>query len=587
MDTRRIGRYLITGVLGRGAVGTVYRARDPVIDREVAVKTIPTDLVEDGEVDYRARFLREVRAAGRMHDPGIVTVFDVGEDEEQGVLYLAMEFVDGASLKELLGAGTAFEPAQAASLGISIAEALDAAHRNGVVHRDIKPANVLLARSGAVKIADFGVARLDTSDLTRDGSSVGTPYYMAPEQIQGRPVDGRADLYSLGVILFEMVTGQRPHSANGIGELAYRITHEQPEPLAQLVPDVPAALADVVDSLLAKARADRIQTGAEVATRLRHVPGADGPLVVEGFHVAGAVRAGPVSPGNDASDATQMAAVPGGADTQAIDASPTTVVRRAVAVAPASGLRLALLFGLAVLGLSSFLAALQWRQPQLGATATDGVAEMQADVEALRRARLLLADGAAERAHEIAASVLRRRESAVARELFTEAERVLAEATPTPTATATPRRTGQKTVPRRRSSETAPTPRPTATPQPPPRPTAVTRPVRLAVEYDSPLTEGSIVVEVDFDRAAEIRFDFTGEVGGPKGFETGTVRDEVRIPAGGQLVDIQLHAGRRGQIGLGSFEREFPPGSAWKVVISQPSSRARPTFDLVRLDEGP
>jgi eukaryotic-like serine/threonine-protein kinase len=204
-----LGKYRITGTLGRGAMGTVYDAHDPVIDRRVAIKTIPLAAAEDAEgAEGLARFLREAQAAGRLHHPNLVGVYDYGETDK--VAYIVMEFVDGTSLKALLDAQERFTPAESVRIMEGLLAGLQYSHARGVVHRDIKPANVILNHEGVVKIADFGIARIESSSLTQAGTIMGTPAYMSPEQFMGLTVDLRTDIYSSGVLLYQMLTGERP-----------------------------------------------------------------------------------------------------------------------------------------------------------------------------------------------------------------------------------------------------------------------------------------------------------------------------------------------------------------------------------------
>ena len=195
MPASLIGRYEILKPLGRGAMGVVYLARDPIIDRKLALKTLRVDLDDDVAGEFRERFLREARAAGRINHPGIVTIHDVGEDPESGLVFIAMEYIEGRDLRQLMSSGYRFRPSEAARIAADVARALDYAHSMGVVHRDIKPANILLTRDGMPKITDFGIARVESSNLTTEGQFIGTPNFMAPEQITGKPVDGRADIF--------------------------------------------------------------------------------------------------------------------------------------------------------------------------------------------------------------------------------------------------------------------------------------------------------------------------------------------------------------------------------------------------------
>lgn len=264
----RVGRYLVEGLLGRGSMGTVYLAHDPVVDRRIALKVLRPTLGGEISEAARQRFLREARAAGRLSHPNIVTVFDVGEDPETGRSFIAMDYVEGQTLQAVTAAGRRLTSAEATTLVAVLAGALDHAHRKGVVHRDVKPANVILAADGRAKLTDFGVARLDTSELTLEGALLGTPVYMSPEQISGRPVDGRSDLYSLGVILYELLTGSRPFVAQSLPELSLAVTQQPtPDPLT-LRPGLPAPLAAVVLRCLAKRPDDRFQSGAELVEAL-------------------------------------------------------------------------------------------------------------------------------------------------------------------------------------------------------------------------------------------------------------------------------------------------------------------------------
>jgi eukaryotic-like serine/threonine-protein kinase len=211
-----VGRYEIDAELGRGAMGVVYRARDPRIDRTVAIKTVSLlGLEPDAEQEYRERFVVEARAAGRLSHPRIVTIFDVAEDPHTLTPYIVMEYVSGRSLEEVLCPENGTLPLDTAlQVTQELAEALDYAHAQGIVHRDIKPSNIILAEDGHPKIADFGIAKLNAVDLPQTGRTLGTPAYMSPEQLKGDPVDGRSDLFSLGVVLYQLLTRHRPFQGN-------------------------------------------------------------------------------------------------------------------------------------------------------------------------------------------------------------------------------------------------------------------------------------------------------------------------------------------------------------------------------------
>ncbi len=267
-DPTRLGRYVIESTLGKGAMGVVYLARDPVIGRRVALKTltIPEDSEEAEE--FRQRFLREGQAAGILNHPGIVTVFDAGVDDATGLSFIAMEFIEGRSLREFLRSGHGFAYSEVARIGAALAAALDYAHSKGVVHRDIKPANVLFTPQGMVKITDFGVARLESSNLTATGQFIGTPNYMSPEQVAGGVVDGRSDLFSLGVVIFELLTSQRPFPGHTLTEVAYKIVHEPARIPSQVRPGLPSAFNPIVLKLLEKDPDRRYARGADIARAL-------------------------------------------------------------------------------------------------------------------------------------------------------------------------------------------------------------------------------------------------------------------------------------------------------------------------------
>jgi serine/threonine-protein kinase len=269
---KSIGRYEILDELGHGAMGSVFRALDPAMDRVVALKTILTvALASEQGGEYRQRFYREARAAGALAHPGIVPVFDVGEHE--GVPFLVMEFVKGETLDFAMKKGERFSLERVSEIGQQIAEALGYAHHNGVIHRDIKPANILLTSAEAYgserpKITDFGVAKLTAGEATTTGQLLGTPAFMPPEQFTGAPIDGRADLFSLGVILYWMATGEQPFPGETMTAVSYKIVHTEPVPPAKLNPAIPPKLESVILKCLAKSPANRYQTGEELAQDL-------------------------------------------------------------------------------------------------------------------------------------------------------------------------------------------------------------------------------------------------------------------------------------------------------------------------------
>jgi serine/threonine protein kinase len=293
-----IGRYRILAEIGRGGMGVVYRAHDPVIDREVALKTIRNVEGLSAEVfeELRQRFLLEARAAGRLTHPGIVSVLDAGTDEPTGVSFIAMELVRGRDLDTVLREGVRFTPAKAAQLVADVADALAAAHDQGIVHRDVKPANILLEADGRVKVTDFGIASVADVGLTRTGEVLGSPSYMSPEQISGRPVDRRSDVFSLGAVLYELLAGRRAFPGEGLSTLTYQIVHGTPEALGGLRPEIPDGYPQLVDRSLAKRPEDRLPDARSFAAELRGlaagVPTA-GPRVATVTDLAPAAAAGP------------------------------------------------------------------------------------------------------------------------------------------------------------------------------------------------------------------------------------------------------------------------------------------------------
>jgi eukaryotic-like serine/threonine-protein kinase len=273
MDTpKQIGRYEILEELGHGAMGTVYRAKDPAMDRVVALKTIISlVLASEQGSEFRERFYREARASGKLAHPGIVAVFDVGE--HQGLPFLVMEFVDGRTLADAAKKGERMTLDRICEIGQQIAEALGHAHHQGVVHRDIKPANILLTSREAYgierpKITDFGVAKLAAGHTTMTGQILGTPAFMPPEQFTGAPIDGRADLFSLGVVLYWLATGEQPFPGEGITAVSYKVVHTDPVPPRKLNPAMPAKLEAIIMKCLAKAPDERFQSGEELAREL-------------------------------------------------------------------------------------------------------------------------------------------------------------------------------------------------------------------------------------------------------------------------------------------------------------------------------
>ena len=268
MSIQKLGRYEIVLKLGRGTMGTVYKAIDPVIDRTVAIKAINLDLPKDEFEDFEERFYREAKSAGRLNHPNIVTIYDAGETEN--IAYIAMEYMEGQSLREILKAGTSMSYDRISEIVAQIADGLAYAQQQGIVHRDIKPANIMITKTGQVKITDFGIAHLPSGSKTEKGTILGSPQYMSPEQIVGKSVDGRSDIFSLGVVLYEMVTRKAPFDGESISNIMYRILNETPADIRKINKQIPIAFDYIISKALAKPPENRYQKASEFARDLRH-----------------------------------------------------------------------------------------------------------------------------------------------------------------------------------------------------------------------------------------------------------------------------------------------------------------------------
>ncbi len=265
MKLTRLGRFEIIREIGRGAMGQVFLANDPKIERQVAIKTIvvPPGTPEEEAHETSQRFLREAQAAGKLMHPNIVTIFDVGE--EGGVSFIAMEYIEGETLEKYPKPDRLLPLGRVKEVLAQAAAALDYAHQNRIIHRDIKPANLMLLKGGALKVTDFGLAKNPSANLTQAGVLLGTPSYMSPEQIQGHELTGRSDLFSLGVVLYELLTGVRPFDGDSISTIIYRVLYEDPRPPAVHNPALPPEINAILDKALAKEVDRRYPTCAEMA----------------------------------------------------------------------------------------------------------------------------------------------------------------------------------------------------------------------------------------------------------------------------------------------------------------------------------
>lgn len=267
-----IGRFNVEALLGKGAMGVVYRAYDPDIDRRVAIKLIRADLLEgDSRKQYLMRFRNEAKVAGRCVHPNIVGVYDFAVYE--GNPYLVMEYVDGLDLGRAFGRGTSVAVATVTQISLQILDALAYAHEFGIIHRDIKPANVLINGDTSLKVTDFGISRLATLGVTQSAMMIGTPSYMSPEQCRGTSVDHRCDLFSLGCVMHELLTGVRAFQGASYAETLYKLTHVGHTPVRERRPDVSEALSRVVDRALSKRPEDRFKTAGDMAAAIRAVSG--------------------------------------------------------------------------------------------------------------------------------------------------------------------------------------------------------------------------------------------------------------------------------------------------------------------------
>ncbi|NGZ03105.1 MAG: hypothetical protein CV090_08655 [Nitrospira sp. WS238] len=264
-----LGRYKVLKELGRGSMGVVYLGKDPTIQRFVAIKTMQLNEIDDADKlqEVKARFFREAESTGRLSHPNIVTIFDAGEEQDLG--YIAMELLQGTTLKEWSRKPNLIPFPKVLSILATVAEAMDYAHQQGVVHRDIKPANIMITNDDIVKIMDFGIAKMATSSKTQTNIVMGTPTYMSPEQIAGKKVDGRSDIFSLGVVMFELLTGRPPFLADNVSALLFAIAHNPHPSLKAIRPDMPPLLKTILDRALHKDPVHRYRRAGEFARELR------------------------------------------------------------------------------------------------------------------------------------------------------------------------------------------------------------------------------------------------------------------------------------------------------------------------------
>ena len=263
-----LGRYEIVGELGQGAMGIVYKATDPLIDRIVAIKTITLSLAQEEREEYEARFYQEAKAAGRLSHPNIVTIFDVGRSGD--IAYIAMEFLQGRELRDILNDDKLLPVDQVLDIVAQVAMGLAYAHEHGIIHRDIKPSNIMVGRDCQVKITDFGIARMASSAVrTQTGMVLGSPKYMSPEQVMGKLTDQRSDIFSLGVMLYEMLTGQPAFTGENVNAIMYQTLNAIPQPPKSLNPAVPEMLNFIVAKALAKDVENRYQNARDLANDLR------------------------------------------------------------------------------------------------------------------------------------------------------------------------------------------------------------------------------------------------------------------------------------------------------------------------------
>ncbi len=641
MPEQRIGRYEIVRALGRGAMGVVYLARDPLIDREVALKTLRVDLDAEYTAEFRERFLREARAAGRLSHAGIVTIHDVGEDPATGLVFIAMEYIKGRDLKQMLAEGHRFRASEAARIAADVAEALHYAHSMGVVHRDIKPANIILTADGSAKITDFGIARLESSNLTVEGQFIGTPNFMSPEQITGRTVDGRSDIFSLGVVLFTLLTGARPFAGETMHEVTLKVVQDPCPIPSTLAPQIPPAFNPVILKCLEKEPDKRFQNGAELARVLGALAralverDAGDPARTGVFQPdletrsdlldtevgrredAGPVRRDFTSPRRPGQRTMREALferlrVP---EPLTRDVNPTWV--RAIA-----GVAAGLCFGWIVL-LAAQRDAGPFFAPSDGAVRNLHLAAQRAfaarglldaghlddavrtaslaldqapSSPAIRRTlgqanrRLRLERSSAETRQRVAdlveegRSAYRQGRYRAAEQHFQAALELDPDDELATSYLDLARERQRRSRPVASRVQTAPRRDAAVLPLVAPTPMAAPTPgtSRVTVFFNSPITTGNVTVTRNDAVLAEIPFDFTAKgFLGIKRHGTGVVKRVLMTASGRQTIGVQLRNAERGLTGAATFERTLGAGSDWTLRIDLPRPGAEPSFYLV------
>jgi predicted Ser/Thr protein kinase/tetratricopeptide (TPR) repeat protein len=610
----RLGRYEVEKVLGKGAMGTVYLGRDPVIGRQLALKTLNVPSETDEAEEFRQRFLREAQAVGILTHSGIVTVYDAGVDDASGLSFIAMEFIEGKSLKDMLRAGHMFAFSEVARIGAALGAALDYAHSKGVVHRDIKPANILVTPQGVVKITDFGVARLESSNLTATGQFIGTPNYMSPEQVTGAPVDGRSDLFSLGVVLFELMTGQRPFTGGSVTEVGYKIVHEPPPIPSQMRPGLPPAFNPIVLKLLEKDPAKRYQKGADVARALealrRVLSGAGGEVVAQAAPAGVAPAASAMNVAATATRATVLTEAPAAEPPAEPSvwrlAIETRWVVTILATATAIPLAIfALLFARIDRG--------PWPTPPPGEPErrhSVGAAQRQAE-RALRegrpeeaerllvlvfdqapyspRARELQRRAAADRARlsgdrakqEQVRRLVDEGQDLMRQGRYGEARSRFEEALALAPDDALVREWAEYLRERARSPR-ASRPQPAALPRPAaPAPAVATGPARLELYFNSPLPSGTVEIDVDGTRVHDKAFNFYQKgFLGTKKKGSGIVQDSLSVDSGSQALTVRLRGDQAGQLWEQQIPVSFTASGRYMLKIEMEGEQGVPRFSV-------